>query len=81
MKQAEEEGLLKAGEAGSSTFIPLETDLTSQQRAAFRCIARESLISGGGLHLKTVGLLSSQAQSCANDLLSLAYSCHQHGHW
>ena len=41
LKQAEEEeGLLKTGEAGSSTFIPLETDLTAQQRAAFRYIDR-----------------------------------------
>jgi hypothetical protein len=37
-KQTEEEGLLKGGEAGSSSYAPLETDLTSQQRASFRCV-------------------------------------------
>ncbi|CAL5221386.1 g3569 [Coccomyxa viridis] len=41
LKQAEEEGLLEAGKAGNSTFIPLETDLTSQQRAAFSNVYME----------------------------------------
>lgn len=44
LKQAEEEVLLKAGDAGSSTFLPFDTDLTSQQRAAFRCVLRSSLV-------------------------------------
>ena len=61
LKQAEEEGLLKAGEAGSSAFIPLETDLTSQQRAAFRCSFRDSVLSGGTVHLMTLRLSSHQA--------------------
>ncbi len=43
LKQAEEEILLKAGDAGSSTFLPFETDLNSQQRAAFRRVLRSSL--------------------------------------
>ena len=43
LKQAEEEVLLKAGDAGSSTFLPFDTDLTSQQRAAFKCVLRSSL--------------------------------------
>ena len=37
IKQVEEENLLTAGEPSSSSFVPLETELSSQQKAAFKC--------------------------------------------
>ena len=63
LKQVEEEGLLKAGEAGSSTFLPLETDLTSQQRAAFRYSARDKAVHQGW------------STESAHDVLSFVYIC------
>ena len=37
IKQVEEETLLTVGEPSSSSFAPLETELSSQQKVAFKC--------------------------------------------
>ncbi|CAK0781097.1 hypothetical protein CVIRNUC_005284 [Coccomyxa viridis] len=41
IKQVEEENLLTAGEPSSSSFIPLETEVSSQQKAAFKAVFME----------------------------------------
>jgi hypothetical protein len=53
-KQTEEEGLLKGGEAGSSSYAPLETDLTSQQKASFRCACSSQTEHGPPCHDLTI---------------------------
>ena len=71
LKQAEEEGLLKAGEAGSSTFLPLETDLTSQQRSAFRYDARDKQ------HVTAAAPMFLNASRCNGHGQLQAYECIQ----